>query len=151
MSTPYTHYKNVSKNITILDIKPPVQRVFELYTPDNPRTFQNDLSLHLLHGYVFSTPEEFIMGRAVDSRADEEDIRNPSVIFDEDECDCWLIYAYATRYGSPENFRGLVEKVLRWMPYELPLVAWDRKRRNRMLFFSINKFKSWTTTNSPVR
>ena len=122
-------------------MNPPVQLVYELYTAESPRTFQHDLQLHLAHAYVFSTPEEFMMGRPVDSKASEEDIRNPAVVFDRDDSDCWYIYAYASRNQHFENWAGLVEKALRWMPYELPLVAWDRRRRKRMLFFSVQRFQ----------
>lgn len=131
----------------ILTMKTPVELVWDLYDETNPRTFQQDLLCHFLNGYVFSTPEEFIMGRSVNSNAPEETIRDPEAIFPQDECDCWLIYAYATRKQDPKKIAGLVEKVLRWMPYELPLVAWDRKHRGKMLFFPIEKFKLWTNNS----
>lgn len=134
----------MSKFLHILTMKPPAQLVYELYDETSPRTFQQDLQLHLAHGYVFSTPEEFVMGRPVISAAEEEDIRNPAVVFDAEDCDCWYIYAYATRNPSYEKWQGLVEKVLRWMPYELPLAAWDRRRRDSMLFFPIKRFQQLT-------
>lgn len=131
----------MSKFVTNLNMKPPAQLVYELYTADSPRTFQQDIQLHFLHGYVFSTPEEFLMGRPVESTADQDDIRNPAVVFDREDCDCWYIYAYATRNPTFENWAGLVEKVLRWMPYALPLAAWERRKHNRMLFFPIKRFQ----------
>lgn len=142
---------DMAKFLQILHMKPPAQLVYELYTPDNPRTFQQDLQMHLAHGYVFSTPEEFLMGRPVVSAADPADIRNPDIIFDAEDCDCWHIHAYATRNSWPKKCRGLVEKVLRWMPYHLPLVSWDRKRRDEMLFFPIEKFISWTKNSHSAR
>ena len=44
------------------------------------RTFNEDLELHLMNGLVFSTPEFFLMGRAVPRGACHADIINPAVV-----------------------------------------------------------------------
>jgi len=116
----------------------PVERWAAGYAPGHPRTFKSDLEAHLLHGYVFSTPEWFIMGRAVHAQADPELIKDPWHVFPREEHDCWLIFAYANL--SRHNFIGLVEKFLRVMPYALPLVAWERERDYRLRFYPIKRF-----------
>lgn len=120
-------------------MKAPAQRVFDLYVPDSPRTFREDLEAHMFTGYVFSTPEMFLMGRAVRSTADPQDISNPWKYFPRDEQDCWLVHAYADLGGNSRW--GLVKKLLRWMPYELPLIAWGRSRDNVIRVFPLRKFQ----------
>jgi hypothetical protein len=111
-------------------------------------TFREDLEAHLLHGYVFSTPGWFVMGRPVDSTASAEAINDPWHVFPLATHDCWFIHAYA--HTAQINFRGLVENVLRVMPYELPLAAWMRMRDERVRIYSIQKLRSWTTMKSPT-
>ena len=79
-----------------------------------PRSFQEDLEAHLLNGYVFSTPEFFVMGRVVDSAAAPAEIVNPWVSFRHG--DAWLIYLLA----------GSIGKALERLPYELPRIGWER-------------------------
>lgn len=113
----------------------------ELYDPDRPRSFKEDLEAHLLHGYVFSGPEWFLLGRPVVSTADIELINDPWYVFPGPH-DCWYVHAYADTRSN--NFVGLVEKVLRYMPYALPLVAWTRQRDERLRVYPIRKFITWT-------
>jgi hypothetical protein len=119
----------------------PAERIHALYS-DCDRSFRGDLEQHLLNGYVFSTPEFFLMGRAVDSTASMEDINDPSLAFPRDRQDCWLVYAYADIMGSSP--RGLVKNVLTMMPYHLPMVAWQRKRHSRLRYYQINQLQKWT-------
>lgn len=78
------------------------------------RSFREDLEAHLLHGHVFSTPEFFVMGRAVRSWAAGEDIVNPWVTWPDG--DAWLVYLMAGDMG----------RALRMLPYRLPLIGWER-------------------------
>jgi hypothetical protein len=119
----------------------PAERIHALYS-DSERTFRGDLEQHLLNGYVFSTPEFFLMGRAVDSTAGIEAINDPSIVFPRDRQDCWLVYAYADIMGNSP--RGLVKNVLTMMPYPLPLVAWQRKRHDRLRYFKTKHLQLWT-------
>ena len=95
------------------------------------RTFREDLEAHLLHGYVVSTPEVFVMGRAVSSRARLEEVRDPWRVFDAAVCDAWLVYALA----------GDVAAGLRAMPYRLPLLAWERGGRNGLRFWRTERVR----------
>jgi hypothetical protein len=85
------------------------------------RTFEHDLILHLDNGYVFSTPEIFVMGRPVRRDAGVECIFNPEIVWPRDECDCWHIYLMA---GSGAALVGL-------MPWWLPWVSMERDGRLR--------------------
>jgi hypothetical protein len=78
------------------------------------RTFDEDLRLHLLHGYVYSDPECFVMGRPVDHRAPPEFQVDPAITHVDP--DCWLVYLAA----------GPMHKMLRLLPYELPWIGFER-------------------------
>ena len=96
----------------------PFNRAGEVYDHEPcARSFVLDVTLHLRGGYVFSTPEYFIMGRGVDSTADIELILNPEFIFPRVAQDAWWVYLCA---GD-----GLGELV-RLMPYPLAFVGWER-------------------------
>lgn len=120
----------------------PAERVAALYDADNPRTFREDLEAHMLTGYVFATPEVFLMGRAIDSSAAPEDIADPWHAFPRNAQDTWLIYAYADHAGNSPW--GLVKKVLCWMPYPLKKAAWARKRDKRLRYFDTEKLNERT-------
>jgi len=114
-----------------------VERWAAGYAP-GPRTFRSDLEAHLLHGYVWSTPEWFVMARPVASDGDHDQIKDAWHVFD--PFDCWHIFAYANT--TPHNLRGLVEKFLRLMPYELPLVSWEREKDNDLRFYNLKRFQT---------
>jgi len=58
------------------------------------RSFVEDLELHLLHGYVFNTPDWFMMARPVWSRAPHELIVDPS--YNEFSLlDTWHVYLFS--------------------------------------------------------
>ncbi len=91
------------------------------------RSFQEDLEAHLLNGYVFATPDFFVMGRVVRSSASPREIVNPWVKFE--QADAWLIYLMA----------GDVEKALQMLPYDLPRIGWERS--NALRFWPLGKFR----------
>lgn len=84
------------------------------------RTFQEDLELHLLFGYVFSNPDYFIMGRPVCSSAPDSEICNPLISFDPRSCDTWHIFLMA----------GDKLKVFDCMPYYLPQISFQGKNNS---------------------
>lgn len=95
------------------------------------RTFREDLDAHLQHGYVFSTPHVFIMGRAVNSRADAALIVDPWHGFPRPEQDAWLVYLCATHDG------GHIADALKFLPHELPLIGFERGNELRFLPFKL--------------
>jgi len=124
----------------------PILRLAALYDETCPRTFAQDMGAHLQNGYVFATPEAILLARPVASKADPRLINNPYFHFRPEDCDCWYVYGYADM--GKNSLQGLVKKVLRWMPYELPLVAWERKRDNRLRFYSLKRLEDLCVTTS---
>ncbi len=99
----------------------PVERAAAVYQREPcARTFREDLEAHLLNGYVFSTPETFVMGRLVQHDADPDLIVNPWHRFETG--DCWLVYLAAG---------DIIREARRWMPWPVPWLAWERGNRLR--------------------
>jgi hypothetical protein len=93
------------------------------------RTFDDDLVAHLRFGYVFSTPEYFIMGRPVDSQSEDYLLLNPSLKFE--RTDAWLVWLYA----------GDIQQALNILPIDLPYVLFQRK--NELRRYSLARFKNF--------
>lgn len=89
----------------------PAETVANMYGED----FGGVLAAHLLHGYVFSGPGYFVMGRAVSSN--EPNPLDFGKVFTSAECDAWLITAMA----------GDVRTALQLFPYALPWALWQRR------------------------
>lgn len=75
-------------------------------------SLQKDIEYYLRVGYIFSTPESFVMGRQIDAG--------------------WYIHA-AVGVGAVESF-------LRYMPYYLPYVGWER-RGGKTKWYPTDKLK----------
>lgn len=86
------------------------------------RTFEEDVAFHLMHGFVFSTPDYFIMGRPVSSQAHQSHITGQWV-FSRDVCDCWHVFVLA----------GSITKAWDILPYDLPLMSYERGNDLRVL------------------
>ena len=71
----------------------------------------------LLHGWVVSTPQFFVMARPVDSAAQPACIVNPWHRFPPEACDTWHIYLAA----------GDLRAALAWLPHPLPKIAFERR------------------------
>ena len=100
----------------------PVEGAAAVYEREGcARTFREDLEAHLLHGYVFSTPSCFLMGRPVVKGADPVLIVNPWHVFERERCDCWMVYLCA----------GDMREAFVFAPYALPWVCWQRKNKLR--------------------
>lgn len=96
----------------------PIDHIAKLYREiDMPRDMQEDIDAHLANGYVISTPEFFVMGRAIARDASAVAIDNPWFPFKREHQDTWLVYAFA---GSSRNFLSFVPYPLRWL-------AWQRR------------------------
>lgn len=79
-------------------------------------SFREELEAHLLNGWVFSTPEAFVMGRPVSRSGAVDDL---SVIHPPDECDAWYVWLGV----------GPAMRLLSFMPYDLPWIGWHRQGR----------------------
>ena len=114
----------------------PLDKVRALYTEQSPRTFEEDLTAHFRHGYVFSTPEYFMMVRPVWHRMTQQAINDVWCMFPRLLWDTWYVYAFALR--EDQGLQGLVKNLLTHMPFYLPLVAWERSG-DTLSFFSTDK------------
>lgn len=115
----------------------PVEQAAHVYeTEPCARSFKEDLEAHLLNGYVFSTPDLFVMGRAVDSSAPYELVTNPWHVFEPAKCDAWLCYLAA----------GDLRKMPAVIPYELPKIGFERKNVLRYYPVSVLTHRILCTT-----
>lgn len=94
----------------------PFDQIAVLYEQTQmPRSFEEDMTAHISTGYVVSTPEYFIMGRAVDREAPPELIDDPWHAFPQPLQNTWLVYAFA---GSSRNFLSFVPYPLKWVAFQ---------------------------------
>jgi hypothetical protein len=114
----------------------PLDKVRGLYTAQSPRTFAEDLTAHMQHGYVFSTPEYLMMARPVWTQMTQEAINDVWCNPPQPLWNAWYIYAFALR--EDQGLQGLVKNLLTHMPFYLPLVAWERTG-HALTFFSTDK------------
>lgn len=73
---------------------------------------------HFVHGFVFATPEFFIMGRHVRKDAGEQAVCEPTSLFSKDESDTWYLHAAS----------GDMQKAWSILPWALPWIAFERTR-----------------------
>jgi hypothetical protein len=92
-----------------------VELLYELYP--QPRSFEEDIALHRVTGYVIDTDDVFLMGRPVRHDVPVEAILCPHVSFAREQCDAWFIWACA----------GNVKAMPEFAPYPLPLAGWARR------------------------
>jgi hypothetical protein len=78
--------------------------------------FREIVEAHMMHGFLFSTPELFLATRPVPSCGDISDLQ---ASWPREECDAWFVWAGVGDWAA----------LLRLMPYELPLVGWYRAGR----------------------
>lgn len=102
----------------------PLDKVRMLYTEQSPRTFEEDLTAHMVNGYVFSTPEYLLMGRPVWSKAPQHAINDVWMTFPLPLWDAWYVYAFAV--AEDRGLADVLTKLLRHLPFFLPLLAWER-------------------------
>jgi len=94
----------------------PYERAAEMYTEEGMAAFVALVDFHLCHGFVYSAPEYFVMGRPVVMEAEADLICEPTHLFPEHLCNCWYIHAMA----------GKLEKVWDILPRQYPWIAWQR-------------------------
>lgn len=75
--------------------------------------FEQDLGFYLCHGYVFCTPDRFLLAKPVRSSIGEAD-------WSPDDPDCWYVH-YAAGHGALQWF-------MRQTPYPLPFIGWMRNK-----------------------
>jgi len=119
----------------------PILQASKIYEKEEcARTFQEDLESHLLHGFMVSTPEYFIMGRPVirgKSKTERDRlgklILDPDYVFAISECNCWHIWLMA----------GDVSKCWDYYPYPMKWVSWEIS--NKIRYYSMKPIIRKTT------
>ena len=87
-----------------------------------------DIAAYCGNGYVFITPESFLLGKAVDSKSevkpqDQWNVKNP---------DAWYVHMAI----------GGVKEFIRKIPYRLPKVGWSRATKNQPIrWYDFNKIQ----------
>jgi hypothetical protein len=100
------------------------------------RTFQVDLMWYLEHGFVYSTPDYFVMGRPVFAGYSQELITG-LYSFPHEACDCWHVYLMA----------GDVKQAWKILPWDLPLVSFERQ--NVLRFYRLAAMRRLSGNPSP--
>ena len=88
----------------------------DCYDETSPRSFEEDFSFYLLHGYVYSGDDMFVMARPVSSR-DIGFALDYKFTFKPETWDTWFVYL------------GCGDAVTRFFniaPIPLPFVSWHR-------------------------
>lgn len=86
--------------------------------------------LHLVNGYVYSTPEAFVMGRPVQLSAPSHEILDPEYVFPRETWNCWHVALYAGDMG----------KLFTFAEFDLPYAAFQK--RNKLRFYAINQIRA---------
>ena len=105
----------------------PIDRIrekYQLHPQEQP--FEFYLNWHLAHGFVYSTPDFFIMGRPTHLILGLDEWNKMACDIDT-ACEPklengWYVHAMA----------GNISKVWSILPYELPYVAFERVRNNTL-------------------
>lgn len=102
----------------------PYEQAAQVYLRERcARSFTEDVELHLMHGFVHSTPAYFIMGRPVIRTAPAWQIVDPAHTFARADCDTWMVYLAAGDLGRAWDV----------LPWPLPWLAFERKNELRFL------------------
>ena len=79
----------------------PLELALRVYqTEPCAHTFAEDLDAHLTNGYVFSTPDYFIMGRPVVRSAPSTHNLDPFVSYNRSESHAWLEWLFCIRSAT---------------------------------------------------
>ena len=79
-----------------------------------PRTFWEDVRLHMANGLVIATPDLFLLARPVVHDSGYEAITNPAIVHANP--DCWHLYLYS----------GHLADAFKCAPYPLKYVSFER-------------------------
>jgi hypothetical protein len=99
--------------------KSPAQEAYDFYGED---LFYQILDMHLLFGYVDSTPDYFVMGKPVPHTIAYDDMIDISKTYPIEDCDAWCVYFYA----------GDMSKIIERIPFYLPYVVFERKGNTKI-------------------
>ena len=95
--------------------------------------------IHKQHGFLFVTPDFYVMGRPVRKYAPLEQILDVNHRFEASTCDTWFIFQLA----------GDMTKAWRILPWELPWMCWTRDNdpQQELMFFETRRLMRLTGVN----
>jgi hypothetical protein len=76
-----------------------------------------DIATYAAHGYVFITPDSFLLGKAVNSKSDV----HPQDQWNVEDADAWYIHMAI----------GKISRFWQYLPHPLPLVGWMRQLKSQ--------------------
>ena len=89
----------------------------DCYDEKSPRSFEEDFSFYLRHGYIYSGDDMFVMARPVCSR-DIRFVLDYKFMFKPETWDTWFVYL-----GCGDS----VTRFFNIAPLPLPFVSWHRR------------------------
>ena len=98
-----------------MSILPQAKKLYEICDLD----MCQDIAVYAGNGYVFITPDTFLLGKAVDSKSEEHpmnqwNVKNP---------DAWYVHMSV----------GKVHDFFKFIPYKLPLIGWMRETKKQAI------------------
>ncbi len=93
---------------------------------------------HKAHGFLFATPDFYVMGRPVRKYAPIEQILDVTHRFDVATCDTWFVFLLT----------GDVRKAWAILPWELPWMCWvrDNDPTQELRFFETRRLMRLSKT-----
>ena len=105
---------------------------------DNPQEapFGDYVEWFLRNGYVFNTPDYFIMGKNCRKMSPDDHICDCEHVYDINDSDCWYVFAMA----------GNLPEALKCMPKDLPWIAFERliDKKRELRFYQTADIKRLT-------
>jgi hypothetical protein len=117
---------------SLLSDRSPAQKGFDFYGEE---LFYKVLDLHLMFGYVYASPDYFVMGRPVPKTVSYEDMLDITKTYTLSECDAWCIYFLS----------GDIKKVWEILPFDLPYIVFERKGSTKI--YLLEKLKRTISRN----
>ena len=96
-------------------------------------SFEHHLGNYLIHGYVYSGDDAFILARPIEKR---HAARFNDFNFEHKKPDCWFVF-YASGKNRIKRFQQLA-------PYKLKHVAWHRLHSDQLKIYNWNHFQRKT-------
>lgn len=110
----------------------PYHRMEDWYrTHPAPRPFAQYVEMHLQAGVVVANDDFFLLARAVNSHTNPWRIVESMQTFPRSEQDCWYVFAFC----------GDLRRVWDFVPYPLPLVAFNRHNQKALRFTRLSRLR----------
>lgn len=89
-------------------------------------TFAQIVEMHMLYGWVVSTPQYFILARPVDRCASEAEILDPVKVFEQPNA--WFVWLMAGRVDFAWQYYPIPYRWVGWQRGDRPITWWKMDR-----------------------